>query len=1534
MLYRLFPFTILMLVASAIFSQTPRNISFEDPQLASGVEKAFACADQNAGTIQITNFQGQSNDTQPDTIYLCEGDMIDVTHNGDFDLSGDPNPLTAPGVTYLWLACPPTVTGPDLDAVIMESCIFMGPPAPTNNFYVEGGGTANGDVNYSNLGTLQDFYNNGDPLLLFFAPITIDRFSGRQYENDPITMQSGPCVNVSVDEAFGIVFLNQIEILNINTNAGSSGCSGQAEVIGGLPEFDNSSYEVTITLQGNPSIMGTVTNNSPITHGDVINFDVPIPGIYDIQIEDGKSCGAIETANMTSCVNMTQSISSAVGAPGENICLDVTVEGGFVDIQAMQYAVTFDPSILSFTSVENISPLLPNFNQSAFSFTNDTLRVSWFQTIGGTTIPDGTVLFQICFDVIGPDGACTDVPFVEIGPITDIEIIDANGNEIGFNGIPGQVCVTNSAIQTEIIPNEVTCSGGMDGGFTITVSGGTPPYSVTWQNSLGGPIGGPSIINVDGGDLPVANLSEGIYNITITDNSNPSITSIQQVEIGGPPMLNLLFSANQGACNGDLGAVTATLIYDSVIVNNPTLNYSFLWSNMATTPTVSGLTSGNYGLTVTDNNTGCTVSGNAFLPQPAILVVTVQVDSATCTGIPDGVINVTVMGGTPDINGNYTIVLGPSSVTNSAASLMAESGDYMLTVTDANGCSYQENIFLPAIKILSITPDITNADCNGDCDGKIVAFGTTAGAGGVMPAIPYTFTWSGTPNPPPSIDLPTNSTINNLCVGTYSVIMMDTDGCQVDSTFEIIQPSPMDVTVVNVTNESCQPGMDGSITLAVAGGTYPYSYEWPAGVSSTDSIATGLTAGMYDITVRDAEGCFTDITVVVSVPTPPMIVTLDDDMIDCFSGSDGVLTVNSNPANVNVSWSNGELTPTITGLVPGEYIVTLTDLNQCTTIDTAYVTSPPPMVVDSIITASPTCVGEDDGFINIFVSGGTAPYSYSWSDPALPQAQTVLNAEAGINTVVVTDANNCQPPLIQEIDLAPPPSIVGTFSNIGEVSCPTGTGQSCDGFATVTANYSDMTAGTFNFTWIGSGEMTNNSSVSTAVQLCAGTQQVIVDDLACRDTFDVEILSPPPFQGGVSVQNVSCFGLSDGSATLSPTGGTPPYSIFWDVGVSGPTLTGMSVAGNPYTAVITDSKNCVFIQQVPVIEPDPLILILDDTETNNVSCNGGNNGTISVYPQGGTLMPATGITYLWQNNVAPINADFAENLSAGDYSVTVVDVNGCEAELTHTIIEPNPIDFLISGIPEIDCFGGYTSIAIDSAWGGTGVLRFSVDGSPPVPVAAGQPISGIVAGEHTVTVIDDKNCKESQLINISQPIEIIVDFDPSTVEIDLGDSLSVLDPIIVSSVPIDSFLWSPATQLSCTDCKNPRVNPLDDQLYTLTVIDINGCTGTGSVLVDLDRNRNVFIPNVFSPNGDGINDDFKVYTGPGVSAINFVRIYDRWGELIHEVLDPIPSPDGTAGWDGYFRGDEMNPAVFLYLIEVEFLDGQVLVYRGDIALIH
>ncbi len=1523
MLYRLFPFTFLLLGASVVFSQTPQNILLEKSHMT-GMEKAFACQDQFAGTIDFDNFIGHSNDIDPDTIFLCEGDAFDVVHNGDADLTGDPNAATTPGVTYIWYDCPPTVNGPDLNTILTDGCIFTGPPPPTNGFYVTAGGNFNGNQTFNNSGALQTTFNGGDPLLLWFAPITIDNFSLKQYENDANGI-NGPCVNVNTNEAFAVVYLNEIELTNLNPNTGTSGCSGQVTVSGGLPEFDGSDYTVEITLMGNPSVQGTVTNG-PVTHNDIIRFDVPAPGLYEIIIEDGKSCADTLTANMTGCVNLTQSIESTVAAPGDNICLDVTVEDGFDAIQSVQFALTFDPAILQYTGIQNITPLLPGFNPSSFSFQNDTVRISWFQGIGSSSLPDSTVLFEICFDVIGSDGTCTNVDFVEIGPITDIEIIDANGNELGFNGISGLACVSNSALQATAVQDSVSCPGGMDGGFTVTVTGSTPPYNVTWQNAAGGPVNGPGVINVDGDSFTVSNLPAGNYIITVVDNSATPITAIEQVEVFGPPMLNLLFSANQGQCSGDLGSVSATLILDSVIVSNPTQNYSFLWSTGGTTTTISGITSGNYMLTVTENGTNCSVEGMVFLPQPAGLDVTIQIDSATCTGIPDGVISVNVSGGMPDAGGNYEIELGPSTVTNTSASLMTESGDHMLEVTDANGCTFEQLINLPAIKILSITPTIENVACNNDCTGSISAQGTTDGG---TPAIPYTFTWSGNPNPPPSIDQPTNSTLNDLCIGTYMVIMEDTDGCSVDSTFTVIQPSPIDVTIINVTNETCQPGMDGSITIGVTGGSYPYTYEW--GIPSlTDSTATGLSAGMYTVTVRDALGCFTDITAEVQMPAPPVIQELNDDMIDCFEGTDGTLTVvPADPLNIlQTTWSNTGIGNTITGLSPGEYIVTITDFNQCTAVDTALVTSPPELVLDSTSLTSPNCIDDNTGEIIVFVSGGTPNYTFDWSDPAGPTSGSVFGAaSAGNNSVTITDANGCEP-LEIDLFLPDPPFIEATFAAIDSVSCATG--MSCDGTATATAMYSDGTIGTYNFTWLNSGEMTNNSIISTAVQLCQGTQPVIIADLNCHDTFFVDIPAPPPIVPGVTIENVSCNGLSDGEITVMPSGGTPPYSIVWGNGVIGPVISGLP-AGS-YTANITDSKNCTFPHTIVVIEPDPFVLGLNGLETTTqVSCNGDEDGVIGVIAQGGN---AGNITYFWENNVGTLDSPIAENLPAGTYSVTAVDSKGCEAELSYTIAEPPPIDFLLDDPPTIDCFGGNTSITVDSAWGGSGVLQFSVDGGPPQFI--GQTIGGLIAREYTITVLDANatDCKTSKTIEITQPPEILVSFVPDVVEIELGDSLTCLDPDIIPPIPIDSFIWSPPDRLSCTNCKNPKVNPIDDQLYTLVVIDANGCTGMGSVFVDLDRNRNVYIPNVFSPNADGLNDDFRVFTGPGVTAINFVRVYDRWGELVHEVLTPPLNPvQGTAEWDGTFNGDEMNPAVFLYLIEVEFIDGQVLLYRGDVSLI-
>ncbi len=1527
MFYRFFPLTLLLLSSLFAWSQTPQSIS-----LQSGGKKGnladLACSDQYAGTISFTNFAGQSNDIDLDTMYFCKNDQINIVHNGDANLTGDPNTGTTPGITYGFFECPPTISGPNLTTILTDPCILDNPP-PLNNIWVTAGGSFNGNILFSNTGTLQNTFNGGNPVLIWFAPLTIDNFVNKLYENDPVTGETGPCVNLNVDQAFAVVYLNEIKTANFNDNAGQSGCQGSFDITGGLPQFDGSDYTITIQLLGNPSVTGTVING-PITHGENVKFQVPTPGIYNILIEDGKSCGATLMANMSSCVSMTQSIPNVVAAPNDNICLDVTNEGGWLQIAAIQYALEWDESVLEFDTVVNLSPLIPGFNyNTSFNSLGDSLIYSWFSPSGnGVSLPNDAVIYQICFNVVGGNGDCTDISFI---PAPIIEVVNQNGNEIGFNGVAGSVCVSNSALVVNFTQDSVSCPGATDGSFTVTVSGGTAPYQITWQNTAGGPVNGPGTINLAGGSFTVNNLAAGTYSVTVTDSQGTPLFTTEQVKVLSPPILSILFNETPPLCNGQTGSIAATLVLDSVIVNNPTQNYTFSWSNNGTTPTISNITSGGYTLTVTENATGCTVEEFTFLPQPPPLIVNVSLDTATCSGINDGSLSVSVFGGTPDPAGDYVIqwptigsgltIMGTMSNVNGL-----ESNFYQLIVTDNNGCSYQENVFLPAEKVISVNAVINNVNCSSDCSGGIFVTGIATGG---APSLPYNFNWFGTPvPPPPTSTTATTSTLSDLCVGTYTLVMEDQQGCVIDTTFSIIAPNPLDATLVNAQNETCQPGMDGSITIAVTGGTYPYNYNW--NTTATDSIATGLSAGSYTVIVGDAVGCADTLMTTITAPAPPTISSLPDDVLSCATSMDGTLTVTATPGSAPITtyaWSNAANGATITGLGAGSYIVTVTDQNNCTAIDTGQVVTPLPLVIDSVNLQSPQCPGLGGGTITAFVSGGTGPYFFDWSNNISGVGFNVNgNLTAGTYTVTITDANNCEP-LISDIVLSDPPSIVAAFSAIDSVSCAN-TGMTCDGTATATAAYTDGSTGTFSFTWQ-SGETSNNTASSTASQLCAGSQQLTISDGICFIDTTVVIPAPLPITPGQQIKNVSCNGLSDGQITLMPNGGTPPYTITWQGGQSGPTISGLA-AGN-YTAVITDTKNCTFTHTVTIIQPEPFQVFLNPTQTRDVSCAGESDGTIGVAQQGGNINIGPSV-FFWENGVAPTNSNTASGLAPGTYSVTVVDPKGCEDSLTHTITSPPPINFTLGEILPIQCFGLNTFVTVESVTGGnpTAAYVFSVNNG--IDRLPGEPVA-IVAGNHTITVTDVVNgCEVDTSISINQPVEIVVEL-PSVVEIELGDSLTMLDPNIISSLPIDSFIWDPGNQLSCADCKNPRVTAIKNQLYTLTVIDVNGCSATASVLVDVDRNRNVFIPNVFSPNGDGINDRFKIFTGIGVTRINFVRLYDRWGELLFEETDLPPSPDGTPGWDGFFNGEKMNPAVFMYLAEVEFLDGRKLLYRGDVTLL-
>lgn len=1543
--------SLVALLQFSVQAQTPRVI-LSEPSPA-GQPEVLACppGQQNmAGTVSLGTITGQSNDIDLDTMYLCLGDEVEIIHNGDFNLSGDPNGATEPGIGYAFYDCPPTISGDDQATIGTDPCLV--PPPPGNLFLVATDGNLNGDILFFNDGNLIDLFNGGAPGLFYFAPITFDALSttilGADTLYQALYENNGPCVNANIGATIPVVYLNEIAASNLQTNGS---CQGSFDLTGGLPEYDGSNYDITITLSGNPSITGSLSS-APYSHGENVVFTVPQNGTYDITVEDEKSCGTSFQMTISTCVALSLTLANETALPGENICVPITIEN-FTSIVSMQFSIDYDGTLLAFTGVSNVNPLLTSFSPGVFNDTGEAFILSWIDfSFAGITIPDDQVLFELCFDVTGNLGDCSPLDFSTVMGIP-IEITDTFG-PIGFDGTDGEVCLSSGMVDVMITTDSVSCPGLTDGAITVTASSGTAPYNVSWQALPAGPIQGPGVINADGGSFTANNLPSGQYAVTISD-AGPAMDIIDTVEVAEGPTLNVIFNITPPPCNGGQGSLTAIIVLDSVVITNPGLNYTFAWSNLGMTETISGIPSGLYSVTVTDVNTLCTATGTTFLPQtPPINISINNIVSATCTGITDGGATISVNGGTPGAAGNeYTIFWptingGTTDVGTTSTVNSLDAGTYTVIVTDGNGCQDSTQVTIGAVKTLGLTTTNFEAlDCFGDCDGAIEVMAFTTG--GVSNS--YTFTWNGVPAipPPGPTNTATTSAVNDLCTGNYTVTLMDDQGCQLDTTYNLTQPAQLNMTVAELQDESCNVGNDGSITVAVDGGVFPYQYLWSNGLPN-DSIQTGLMLGTYFVTVEDANGCLDSLNATVNSPTPPIILSLPDDTLNCSDDTDGSLTVTAtagSAAIVNYNWSNNQNGPgqtTISNLSPGTYFVTVTAADGCEQIDSATVVAPPPLVLDSTQTLLPICPGDGGGSISIFVSGGTGPYFYEWSEPGFSgigiSAIGGAGIEAGVYFVTVTDANNC-PELEATVTLEDPPSIEVDFTSILPVSCFQNQGQPCDGIVTASASYSDGTTGVFNFTWA-SGEMSMGVASSTAMQLCQGNQTVVVSDGTCSTTATVNVPAPPILAvGSDNIDDVSCSGLSDGSITVMGTGGTAPYTYEWETMDVGPTITGLGV-GN-YTVTITDNNGCFITYVGTIEEPDPVAgFIVGINTVDSVSCFGEEDAIVTVSANGGNIPSNNIINYQWDPSIVPSpgNADQATGLAAGFYTVTVSDSEGCSDVISIAIGSPSPIQFELGEVGTILCPGGTTTVTVDTAFGGNGFnnswYNFSVDNA--TGVSLGLPIE-VFAGTHTITVseVTGEGCSADTTIFISAPQDIILEY-PEVIEVELGDSVIIEPDVLILAAPIDedSIMWSPMTYLTFGDnLLEPQVYPLESTQYTIEAYDINGCLVTARVFVEVDKNLNVYIPNIFTPNGDGQNDYFQPYTGTGVERIISFQVFDRWGELIHQArnIPPLEGDDPLVAWDGTFNGNRMNAGVFVYLVEVQMLDGERLLFRGSVTLI-
>jgi len=995
-------------------------------------------------------------------------------------------------------------------------------------------------------------------------------------------------------------------------------------------------------------------------------------------------------------------IGDKVVESGVSFCVPVTVQD-FQDILGMQFSISYNPNHLEFQSTQNFG--LDGLNSAGVGdISPGVLTVSWFDPdVTGKTLPDGAVLMELCFLAKAPNGT-TSVVSLSNSP-TPIEFVqNQNGNEqtIDYNSKSGTITIDVGGALTISTPASITnvsCFGESSGAVNISVQGGSGGYSYLW-----------SYQNVTTEDL--TGVPAGNYSVTVTDNSTNETVS-ESFSVGGP---SAPLSADVQVQNADCGAQTSQ---DngaiSVGITGGTPQYTINWSGSLPDGTMqqTGLAAGEYAFTITDAR-GCTFNSGPIEVQEQGGVVSNLSPTYIAPDAP-GAIDLTVSSGEGPFDYQWS---GPANFSSTQGDIsgLTSTGQYCVTITDANGCNTVSCIEM--YEVLRFADVIITNACAGDNNGSIlvdIAGGRT----------PFSYSWSNGGS--------TGVQLNNLAPGNYSLTVTDDKGDVVSGTFEVseLPAITINASIDPVTGE--MSNNNGAVALSISGGRPGYTLNWDNGATGTQ--INNLSTGQYCVTVTDANGCSAQECYDVNFQAIPLSFSTTTEPTSCTGEPDGRLTISIEGGNdpYVVAFENGPEVNSNNGQVsradlPGGNVrFTVRDENGTVLQGEATIPEPDPIrIAEAIVvhdTEAPGCTGS----IRLSLTGGTPGYSVLWNSPNT--GSQIINLCAGPFIPTVADANGCT----RTFDAIE----VTTFSIRGDMtnaSCPD------EPNGAIQLNISGGST-PYTYRWANaSGEVISTDAglndvlpgqYKVTVSESSGNNLIREFTVGSSSNLAVEVEVLSDFNGF----GVSCPDASDGVLRAQGVNGIGSYMYEWvrdGEMISVDAMLSNAQAGQ-YELTAIDESGCVVTTQVNLQAPPDVVI---SPNIGGISCHGGNDGRIEARAAGGA--GSTFYDFKW--NTGATGSEI-RNLRAGTYTVTVTDDYECRTVRSFELQDPEPLEVLVETKPANEgCNGSARAIVT----GGTRPYFFTWSTS-----ATDSIINNLCPDTYFVEVEDSRGCKPENQTQLS-----------------------------------------------------------------------------------------------------------------------------------------------------------------------------------------